>query len=554
MGRLTLPHRLGVFSAPMRHAFASLGPTLAALVLSLGVGCGDDAPPPPGTVDGGATACRSHRDCDDGVYCNGAEACDPSASSANARGCRPGAPPCAIEVCDEARARCADTCLDVDGDGHADVRCGGDDCDDSDPGIHPDATEVCDAEGIDEDCDPSTLGGVDRDDDGFVDDACCNGDRCGDDCDDDVANVHRTAPEVCDGVDQDCDGRADEGVVVLAWPDVDGDGYGDDSEDPEPYCELPSGAADRGGDCDDGRDDVSPREVERCNGRDDDCDGTIDDGTDAACQATMPPGTIGGCFAPADGSPPSCRALACEPTYFDCNANLADGCEQALCSSRTSCDRCGRSCGLGCDLGICAGLEERFTHEFRVSTLDGAPVSEASVTLVDTCRATTSTTDTMGLASVVVMDARQARATADGHPPGLFPFDERVARGVLVDDATIDAWYAAMGLTRDADKGTLIVVVRDRVGSFGIDGATVLLPTVSGPSFRVFGDTVEAATTLGFGALVFPNVTPGLFTVELDAGPACSWLCSDGHATSELLVEPGALTSFVLGRCYMACA
>jgi len=54
--------------------------------------------------------------------------------------------------------------------------------------------------------------------------------------------------------------------------------------------------------------------------------------------------------------------------------------------------------------------------------------------------------------------------------------------------------------------------------------------------------------------LVFPNVTPGLVTVELDAGPACSWLCRDGNATSELLVEPGAITSFVLGACGVACA
>jgi len=212
------------------------------------------------------------------------------------------------------------------------------------------------------------------------------------------------------------------------------------------------------------------------------------------------------------------------------------------------------SCGLGCDVGVCAGLEERFAHEFRISTLIGAPIVGASAAIVDTCRSAGSTTDAMGFASVLVMDARQARATADGHPPTLFPFDERIARGVMVDEVTLDGWYAAMGLVRDADKGTLIVVVRERMGSFGLDGATVVLPAVSGPSFRVFGDTVEAATTLGFGALVFPNVTPGLYTVELDAGPACSWLCSDGHATSELLVEPGALTSFVLGRCYMACA
>ncbi|MFT4625364.1 MAG: hypothetical protein ACI8PZ_004032 [Myxococcota bacterium] len=41
---------------------------------------------------------------------------------------------------------------DADGDGHRDQRAGGDDCDDSDPGVNPDASDAC-GDGVDMDCD-----------------------------------------------------------------------------------------------------------------------------------------------------------------------------------------------------------------------------------------------------------------------------------------------------------------------------------------------------------------------------------------------------------------
>ncbi|MCC6523536.1 MAG: putative metal-binding motif-containing protein [Polyangiaceae bacterium] len=45
-------------------------------------------------------------------------------------------------------------CLDVDGDGHGSSQCAGDDCDDSDPAVSPDANEICND--IDDDCNGST--------------------------------------------------------------------------------------------------------------------------------------------------------------------------------------------------------------------------------------------------------------------------------------------------------------------------------------------------------------------------------------------------------------
>ena len=79
---------------------------------------------------------------------------------------------------------------DNDHDGSKAIDCGGDDCDDNDSGKSPGRSEVCDALGKDEDCNPSTCGNMDADGDGYVSDRCFNVDATGritsqgNDCDD----------------------------------------------------------------------------------------------------------------------------------------------------------------------------------------------------------------------------------------------------------------------------------------------------------------------------------------------------------------------------------
>lgn len=63
---------------------------------------------------------------------------------------------------------------------------------------------------------------IDADGDGYSDAACG-----GADCNDQDMTIHPGAPEVCNGVDENCDGQIDEGVLATFYDDSDGDGYGD---------------------------------------------------------------------------------------------------------------------------------------------------------------------------------------------------------------------------------------------------------------------------------------------------------------------------------------
>ncbi len=108
---------------------------------------------------------------------------------------------------------------------------------------------------------------LDADGDGFAGE---------EDCDDDDASVSPGATEVCDGIDNDCDGEVDEGVTDPFYADEDGDGYGDPDAVTE-ACAPPAGSVATGTDCDDGDDRVHPAASERCDGVDNNCDGEIDE-------------------------------------------------------------------------------------------------------------------------------------------------------------------------------------------------------------------------------------------------------------------------------------
>ncbi|MCB9676936.1 MAG: hypothetical protein H6737_17605 [Alphaproteobacteria bacterium] len=174
---------------------------------------------------------------------------------------------------------------DADGDGHFPPW----DCDDDDPAVFPGAPELCND--VDDDCDFEVDEGlptidlyVDGDGDGVggagpiaLCDAFYGLSTVSGDCDDDDPDAYPNAPELCNGADDDCDGTADEGAPMNDyWPDQDNDGYG--AGTPIQACFEPPNHAPVDGDCDDTSIAIRPSANEQCNGIDDDCDGTADEG------------------------------------------------------------------------------------------------------------------------------------------------------------------------------------------------------------------------------------------------------------------------------------
>jgi hypothetical protein len=168
------------------------------------------------------------------------------------------------------------------------------DCDDSNWAINPDATEVCDAEDVDEDCDgyaddadasvdTSTMTAwyIDDDGDGYAgslyvmacDDATGMMSMTSTDCDDADASVNPGATEVCDGVDNDCDPMT---VDEPTWyRDLDGDSFGDPAV-AFASCTAPASYVSDNTDCDDTDGDINPDAAEVIDGVDNNCDGLSD--------------------------------------------------------------------------------------------------------------------------------------------------------------------------------------------------------------------------------------------------------------------------------------
>ncbi len=112
------------------------------------------------------------------------------------------------------------------------------------------------------------------------------------DCNDASFGVNPGAQEICNTIDDDCDGLiddADPSVTgrVLYYTDADADTYGSSSSSGALFCFQPAQTSTNNTDCNDGAFAVNPGEQEICNGIDDDCDGLIDDADPSITGGTL---------------------------------------------------------------------------------------------------------------------------------------------------------------------------------------------------------------------------------------------------------------------------
>ena len=169
------------------------------------------------------------------------------------------------------------------------------DCNDGDRSISPGATEICNS--IDDDCDGLTDEGCtglitwyrDADKDGYGNPNPAfikiqatkprNYVANNLDCRDFDATAYPGAPEIGDGIDNNCNGLVDEGLDCLKtwYYDGDGDGYGSDDYT-RLSCIQHNNYVPMGGDCKNWDGSVYPGATEICDGKDNDCDGAIDEG------------------------------------------------------------------------------------------------------------------------------------------------------------------------------------------------------------------------------------------------------------------------------------
>ncbi|MFZ5477591.1 MAG: putative metal-binding motif-containing protein [Myxococcota bacterium] len=204
----------------------------------------------------------------------------------------------------------------------------GGDCDDADAAFHPGAPETDCADPNDYNCDGST-GEDDRDGDGWI--ACLE-------CNDASAAAYPGATELCDEIDDDCDGAIDEADAAdaTAWyTDADVDGYGDPAS-VQTACERPLGLVADGTDCNDADSTVNPGGLERCSGPgDEDCDGEVDEKGADGCAVWYYDADGDGhgtsddaCYCVATGAYRATTADDCddgEPLAWTGNAEVCDG-------------------------------------------------------------------------------------------------------------------------------------------------------------------------------------------------------------------------------------
>jgi hypothetical protein len=221
-----------------------------------------------------------------------------------------------------------------------------------------------------------------------------------------ACDARQAAVETCNGIDDDCNGKVDDGLPAVVC------GVG----------ECQTSVTQCGGDG--GFSQCVPKQptVETCNGKDDDCDGVVDNGFDLNTDVTNCR-TCGHVCA-LDHATPKCAAGDCEIAsctmgYDNCNGAQSDGCETNLTNDVNNCGTCQHHCMAAGATSSCVNSQCTFACQTGYLDLDGDPSNGCEYQCTPT-----STTDLPDLAFT--------DANCDG-------IDGEVNNGIFVSPAGDDA-------------------------------------------------------------------------------------------------------------------
>ncbi|MCB9637034.1 MAG: putative metal-binding motif-containing protein, partial [Sandaracinus sp.] len=278
----------------------------------------------------------------------------------------------------------------------------------------------------------------------------------------------------------------------------------------ERACRFIPGRAIVGEDCNDADETVSPGARDVCNGVDDDCDGTIDEGAETLCRDAL--GVVEAACTHLEGEDtPRCVVTSCAGSRYDCNLDPSDGCEADVCSDLAHCSACGGfegRCDFGfCDRGRCAPSSTAIgVAGGRVlRDRDGAPVEGAVVSRVRDC--TGADRAVSGASGVFAVFWEYERR---------FPLMRTEAAGYVPQIDGESSW-GAVRLLEEAELATILdaspVPVDRRLGVVVVDAPAAIAEIVE-PIAGVFRAPPIPGTRydLSLGdrvRQVFVNVRPG---------------------------------------------
>ena len=403
---------------------------------------------------------------------------------------------------------------------------------------------------------------VDRDGDGYG----IGGDCDGVDCDDRDDDVNPGADEVCDEVDNNCDGVIDNIVEGTRWYfDRDGDGVGRD-EGSTVACERPGrDFVNRGGDCDDANNALAPGLPELCDGADNDCDGEVDedpttadprfpdrdgdgwgDTSDPVFECA-PDGDLvargGDCDDDAADVSPDADEVCDDGADNDCNG--AADCADDACAEVEDCatpdcadDNLGGALGTGVAAGALPRRGSDFTPSCGAST--GTEVRFAWTAPYDG----TFTFDTVGSAFDTVLAINVGCDGAslgcnDNHAP--FNFTPNRNRSLL---------------EVELEAGDRVVVTVDSLGGGGGGGTNYRL-NIAGDRVEVCDDGVDndfnGATDCGDAGCSLDEACCPDDVFEPNQGnsasPSTTWDAYQANSDAALTVRSSDLDSFRLPAC-----